>query len=177
MPGAAPTASPLRGIWLLAPLLALACAERPRDPVQEVRALLDTLVAAAEDGDAQRILAHVAFEFRTEDGLGYADVQSLVLEYLLPGTTVGARLESAEVGRGEDPREIEARLRVRFARGTLLSGRRLPAPPGSPLYAIDLRFRASEGRWVAVWGRYRRVTDAASPSNGGPRTTPGVPST
>jgi hypothetical protein len=155
-------------------LLLLACTEPTRDPVAEVRALLDTLVSAVEGHDPATILSHVAFDFRADDGLGYADVQSVVMEYLIPRTSVGARLESVDIVPGENAGEIEARTRVRFARGTLLSGHDLPPPPGSTTYVIDLWFRLYEGGWKAVRARYRLAGEAApSPSSGGPMTTPG----
>ena len=132
----------------------LACEEPAPDPVAEVRAILDSLVRAVEEHDPGTILSHVAFDFRSEDDLGYADVQSLIMEYLLPRTQVGARLESVEVFRGASSDEIGARTRVRFARARL-SDRALPPPPGSKTYEIDLWFRSVEGRWVAVRGRYR----------------------
>ena len=136
-------------------LALLACEEPARDPVNEVRAILDSLVRAVEEHDPGTILSHVAFDFRSEDGLGYADVQSLVMEYLIPRTLVGARLDSVEVFRGESSDEIRTRARVRFARGTRLSDRTLPPPPDSKSYEIDLWFRSVEGRWVAVRGQYR----------------------
>ena len=43
-----------------------------------MRAILDSLVRAVEEHDPGTILSHVAFDFRSEDDLGYADVQSLV---------------------------------------------------------------------------------------------------
>ena len=144
-----------RPLALALVLALLACEEPAPDPVTEVRAILDSLVRAVEEHDPGTILSHVAFDFRSEDGLGYADVQSLVMEYLLPRTLVGARLESVEVFRGESSDEIGTRARVRFARGTRLSDRALPPPPDSKSYEIDLWFRSVEGRWLAVRGRYR----------------------
>ncbi len=144
-----------RPLALALGLALLACQEPAPDPVIEVRAILDSLVQAVEEHDPGTILSHVAFDFRSEDGLGYADVQSLVMEYLIRRIEVGARLESVEVFRVESSDEIETRARVRFALGTRLSDRALPPPPDSKSYEIDLWFRSVEGRWVAVRARYR----------------------
>ncbi len=137
-------------------LILLACGEQAApNPVTEVRAILDSVVQAVEEHDPGTILSHVAFDFRSEDGLGYADVQSLVMEYLIPRIEVGARLESVEVFQGGSPDEIGTRTRVLFSHGTRLSDRALPPPLDSKTYEIDLWFRSVEGRWVAVRGRYR----------------------
>jgi hypothetical protein len=147
---------------LLVSLVTGACQPTPADPLAEVRALVDNLVAAVEAGTPQVILSHVAFEFQTDDGLTYPDVQSVALEYLIPDVTVGSRLESVEVGAGDASEEVRARVRVRFARGARLSRRSLPPPPGSVVYAFELWFRRIEGEWQAVRGRYRRVEEDAS---------------
>ncbi len=144
-----------RPLALALGLALLACPEPAPDPVTEVRAILDSLVRAVEEHDPGTILSHVAFDFRSEDGLEYADVQSLVMEYLIRRIEVGARLESVEVFRVESSDEIGTRARVRFALGTRLSDRALPPPPDSKSYEIDLWFRSVEGRWVAVRARYR----------------------
>ena len=138
-----------------------ACQQTPTDPVAEVRALLDDLVEAVEARTPQVILSHVAFEFRTDDGLTYPDVQSIVLEYLIPEETLGARLESAEVTVGDAPDEVRSEARVRFARGARLSRRSLPPPPGSVVYAFEIWFRKIEGEWQAIRGRYQRAEEDA----------------
>jgi hypothetical protein len=134
-----------------------ACQPTPTDPLAEVRALVEELVMAIEERTPAMILSHVAFEFRTDDGLTYPDVQSIVMEYLIPESTLGARVQSLDVTGGDASDEVRAQARVRFARGAHLSGRTLPPPPGSVVYAFEVWFRRFEGEWQAVRGRYRRV--------------------
>jgi hypothetical protein len=135
----------------------VACQPEAADPVSEVRSVLDRVVAAVEDRAAGPILSHVAFEIQTQDGLRYADVQSIVMEYLLPERTLGARLESAEIEPGPEPGEIRVNARIRFAKGTRLRNRDLPPPPDSRVYAFEVWFRRIEGHWQALRGSYRRV--------------------
>jgi hypothetical protein len=134
--------------------LLAACQQEAADPLAEVRQVVDELVVAVEEGETGTILSRVAFEFRTEDGLAYPDVQSIVQEYLIPQRTIGARLESADVRVGDGPDEIRVDTRVRFARGTKLRDRSLPPPPSSTVYAFELWFRKIDGEWRAVRGRY-----------------------
>jgi hypothetical protein len=138
--------------------LAISCGYAPpaEDPVGEVRRLLDELVEAVEEHQPQLILSRVAFDFRSDDGLTYADVQSITLEYLIPEGTIGAQLQSVDVTPGDAPDEIRARTTVRFARGARLSDRNLPPPPDSVLYEFEILFRKIEGDWRAIRGRYER---------------------
>ncbi len=138
-----------------------ACTAAPIDPRDQVLRLVERLVEAVEEGDPRVILEHVAFDFRSEDGLTYPDVQSIVLEYLVPARTIGARLESVEVDSVSTPStegegELQVRARVRFARGTSLRSN-LPPPPGSVLYVFELRFRRGDRGWEAARGSYRRL--------------------
>ena len=91
-------------------------------------ALVEKMVEAVEEGDPGVILEHVAFDFQSEDGLTYPDIQSVVEEYLVPARTMGARLESVEVDSVStgDEGALQVRARVRFARGTSLRTRSLP---------------------------------------------------
>lgn len=154
-------------------LCVLACAPADRDPIAEVRAVVEGMVEAVEEREPRAILEHVAFDFRAEDGLTYPDVQSLVLEFLMGPAIPGARLESAQVDRDRDRGEVRVRARVRFARGERLSGTTgIPSLP-SVVYAFDLRFRSIEGVWRAVGGSYRRSDPLAS-SREGQATVPRV---
>ena len=135
-----------------------ACTAAPIDPRDQVLGLVERMVEAVEEGDPRVILEHVAFDFRSEDGLTYPDVQSVVMEYLVPGRMTGARLESVEVSpaKPEGEGELQVRAQVRFARGTSLRTRNLPPPPGSVLYGFELRFRRGDRGWEATRGSYRR---------------------
>ena len=144
-------------VCVLGSLVMGVCQPTPADPAAEVRSLLEDLVEAVEERRPQFILSHVGFEFRTEDGLTYPDVQSIVLEYLIPENTLGARLESVDIAAGDPPDEVRCEARVRFVRGARLSNRTLPPPPGSVVYAFELRFREIEGEWQVIRGRYQRL--------------------
>jgi hypothetical protein len=124
--------------------------------VSEVRSLIDEIVEAVEGRRPQVVLDYLAFDFRSNDGLTYPDVQSILLEYLIPERTIGARLESLDLTPGAGSEEIRARAAIRFARGTRLSDRALPPPPGSVLYDFDILFRRLAGEWRAVRGGYER---------------------
>jgi hypothetical protein len=151
---------------------AAACSPEPPDPAAEVRAVVEGMIEAIEENDPHAILEHVAPEFRSEDGLTYPDVQSIVLEYLLGEHRLGARLELGSFEPGEEPGEIRVRARVRFARGARLSDRQGPPILPSVVYLFDVRFRSFEGVWQASGGSYRRSQDAGSEASTTPRDRP-----
>ena len=138
--------------------LGVACSEPPpSDPPQELRATLLRMIAAVEDGEPDTILRRVSPEFQSDDGLGYADVQSLVLDFLLRDESVGARLEELTI---EPPIEPGLPYRVRaeltFALGAKLADSRAPTPSGAQRYAFELDFIRSGTSWMAMGGSYHR---------------------
>lgn len=169
---------PRTALLLIAVVIASCGEAEPEDARDRVGALVRSLVAAVEESEPRAILEHLDPSFRTDDGLTYADVQSVVLEFLVSGEGVGARLESLDLTSAGEADAFDVRARVRFARGTRLAERRLPPPPGSVSYQFDVRFRRIGGIWRATRGRYVRVAPESSPpSEGGPTTIPGAPET
>jgi hypothetical protein len=149
-------------------LLLVGCSPPRQDPVADVRAIVEALVASVDEREPRAILEHLAFDFRSEDGLSYPDVQSIVLEYLMGAEIPSARLESSEIVPGGEPDVVRVHARLRFARGTS------PAA----LYDFEVLFQQRGGLWRAQWADYRRVEAPASPSSsGGPSTTPRHPAT
>jgi hypothetical protein len=143
--------------WGLIAALALGCAAPEPSPEVEIREAVHEILAAIEEGKPEAVLQHVAFEYRGDDGLGYPEIQSLVLTFLLREETVGARLEdlSIEPAGGDDTHRVHAR--VAFVRGRRLRHSEAPSSPDAVEYTFDLVFARHEDSWKAVRGRYQRL--------------------
>ncbi len=139
--------------------LALACGAPQRAPEEQLQQIVRAVVLAIEEKDPEAVLQPVAFEYRGEDGLGYPEVQAIVLTFLLREEPIGARLTqlSIEPAGTDSRRRVQAR--VLFARGVRLQHSASAAPPGSVEYLFELVFaREGEGKdWKAVSGRYQRL--------------------
>jgi hypothetical protein len=146
------------GLAFLAGLV-ITCGEPPQlTPEDELRDTLLQIIEAIEGGDPKTILEHVSFDFQSEDGLGYAEVQSIVLNFLVRDQRAGARLEDLSieqknVGRGTH----EVRARVVFAMGYSIREAHQPLPPGATRYEFLLGFTRTENGWQAIHGRYQQL--------------------
>jgi hypothetical protein len=148
-----------KALTLLILLLSSGCAERPQlAPEEELRAAVLEIIEAVEERDPKTVLEYLAFDFREEEGLGYAEVQSIVLTYLLRDQKLGARLEELVI---EPPKEGSETYRVRartaFAQGRSIREPQQPLPADVVRYAFDLAFQRTENGWQAVGGRYERL--------------------
>jgi hypothetical protein len=123
-------------------LAAPACARKAGDPV---RALLDDLVAAAEDRDADRLVALLSDSFRGQDTLAKADAHAALRRYFAGYETID--LEVFDVVT--EPVEGATRVRTRIG----FSGKGLKAfgleglLPPSAVYRFDLDARDEGGTW------------------------------
>jgi hypothetical protein len=116
--------------------------------------LIPSLVDAIQAKQPNFVLEHVAQAFKEDGGLDFYDVRALVEKYAFVEDAVGARLESVQVTPQSDGRQLVS-ARVAFTLGQrLAAGESLPKD--SVVYAIDVVFARSEGRWQAVGGRYKR---------------------
>ena len=136
--------------------LALACAAPVPTPEEEIRAVMSDLIEAIEARVPGEVLEHVAFEFEAQDGVGYPEVQSLVLTYLLRDEVLGARLEQLEIEPAGQDAARRVRARVAFVRGTRLAQSQVPLPFEAVEYDFDLIFARRGGDWQAVSGSYQR---------------------
>ncbi len=129
-------------------------------PEESLERLLPSLVDAVQAKQSQFVMEHIATDFKEDGGLDYHDVRALVEKYALADDVVGARLEKVEVTPGGEGR-AHVVSHVAFALGQRLAkGESLPE--GSVVYAIEIAFEKREGRWLAVGGRYKRETPAAT---------------
>jgi len=153
-----------------AALLALAaCGPSERDapsktatptPDESLDLLIPSLVDAIQAKQPKFVMDHVAQTFKEDGGLDYYDVRALVEKFAFVEDVVGARLESAKVTPESDGRQ-RVSARVAFALGErLATGDSLPE--GGVIYALEVVFEKSEGRWQAVGGRYKRESPPAT---------------
>jgi hypothetical protein len=119
--------------------------------------VVHNVIAAVEEKMPKAILRHVAFEYRGDDGLGYPEIQAVVLTFLLREETVGARLEDLTIEPAGGDGTHRVRARVAFARGRRLRQSEASLSPDAVEYTFDLVFARHEDGWKAVRGRYQRL--------------------
>lgn len=144
-------------LFSLSATLALACAAQAPGPEEAIRETVQAMLAAVEEKDPGGVLEPVSFEYRGEEGLGYADVQSLVLTFLLWEEPIGVRLQSLSIESLGASGQQRVQARVAFARGVRLRQSPRPLPLGSVEYSFDLVFAPDGAAWKAVRGTYRRL--------------------
>ncbi len=132
--------------------LALTCTPAEPAPEQELREVAQAIVAAIEEKDPEAVLRHIAFDYRGDGGLGYPEVQAVVLTFLLREETIGARLLELSIEPADASGNQRVQARVAFARGTRLARRAFPH--AGVEYFFDLVFAREDEQWKAVRGRY-----------------------
>ena len=144
-------------LYAVSAALVLACNLAQRSPEEDLRQILRALVVAIEEKDPEAVLQSVAYAYQGEDGLGYPEVQAIVLSFLLREEPIGARLKelTVEPAGADSRRRVQAR--VLFARGVRLQHDARAAPPGSVEYFFDLIFARDDKGWKAISGRYQRL--------------------
>jgi hypothetical protein len=148
-------------VALAAAFAAPACARPSTDPV---RALMDELVAAAEDRDADRFAARLSDGFRGQDSLAKADMQAALRRYFAAYETID--LEVFDVVSEPADGATRVRTRIGFSgKGTRAFGLEGLLPP-SAVYRFDLDARDEAGTWRvtrATWEIAAPDAPAAQP--------------
>ncbi len=137
--------------------LVLACNLAQRSPEEDLQQILRALVVAIEEKDPEAVLQRVAYAYQGEEGLGYPEVQAIVLSFLLREEPIGARLMELTVEPAEAGSRRRVQARVLFARGLRLQHDASAAPLGSVEYFFDLVFARDDKGWKAISGRYQRL--------------------
>jgi hypothetical protein len=148
----------LRTAWTTwAVLLALlACSRKPADPVRD---LVDELAEAAEDRDADRVLARLSDTFQGQGQLAKADVAASLRRYFAAYESIDLELYDVQT----EPAEGLTRVRMRVG----FSGKAQKAfgldglLPPSAVYAFDLDTRDEGDTW-----RVTRASWEATPAAG-----------
>lgn len=147
-------------VLTLALLLGSGCSPEAPTPQRadpgDVEDTAHEIVAAVAEGRADRVMEHVALGFRSDDDLGFVDVQAIVESFLLRPAPPGVRLNHLRVEPAADPpgaRRVEAWVDF-TPHGALEPD--APLPPGGASYSFDLVFVERDGLWKALRGSYRR---------------------
>ena len=134
-------------------LLAAHCGA-PRDPVTEC---LKGAVAAAENRDADGVMARVAEGFRDADGGGKADAAALVRRYLGAYESLSLTLSDVAIERG--PAAAHAKFRVRMSgKPRAVSGLE-GLLPRSSRWSFDVRLEAGPHGWKIASAAWSQIDD------------------
>lgn len=126
-----------------------------------MRQLLEDVAAAAEDREAQSVLARLTPSFRGRGGLDRAAVGAQLRRYFALYSGVDVTLSDVEV----EPEEGGARARFRAD----LSGRPKDLPgvegllPRASAFCFDVRAAPAEDGWTIVSAEWERVELPAEP--------------
>jgi hypothetical protein len=143
--------------WALAALaLGGGCGRGPADPV---RALVDELADAAEDRDADRVLARLSETFRAHEALARADVAASLRRYFAAYESIDLELFDVEVQRSDAAAQVATRVGF-TGRASRAFGLGAVLPP-SALYRFDLEVRDEGGTWRVTRARWEPLETPA----------------
>jgi hypothetical protein len=129
-------------IGLAWPLSAASCVWGPRDPA---RALVEAMAEAAEDRDAERVLARLSDAFRGQVNLTRADAGAALRKYFAGYESIDLEVFDVASEPGEGVTRVLTRIGFTgqanraFGLGGLL--------PPSAVYRFDLDIRVEGGVW------------------------------
>ena len=130
-----------------------------KDPVQ---ALIDDLVAAAEDKSAERIGERLAGDFRGQNGMGRADAVATIRRYLAGYEKVDLEVYDVSIQRSDGAADVS--FRAEFSGSALSIGGLSGLLPPEALYRFDLHVVEQGGVWKVQRAAWEEV---APPSDGG----------
>ena len=143
--------------WALAALaVASGCARGASDPV---RALIEDLADAAEDRDADRVLARLSETFRGQESLAKADVAGSLRRYFAAYESIDLELFDVAVERAEAAARVTTRVGFTgqasraFGLGAVL--------PPSAVYRFDVEARDEGGTWRLTRARWEPLETPA----------------
>jgi hypothetical protein len=141
----------LRALALLA-AFTVSCGRTPSDPV---RAVISAIAEAAEERDAEAVLAHLSETFRGQESLGKADVAGSLRRYFAAYESIDLEVFDVEVERADGVAQV--RTRVGFTgqanRAFGLGG----VLPPSAVYRFDVQARDEGGVWRVASARWEQL--------------------
>jgi hypothetical protein len=137
--------------------MAVGCGGK-KDPVE---ALIDDLVAAAEDKSAERIGERLADDFRGQNGMARADAVAAIRRYLAGYETVDLEVYDVSIQRADGAADVS--FRAEFSGRALSIGGLGGLLPPEALYRFDLRVVDLGGTWKVRNAAWEEV---APPSDG-----------
>ena len=147
-------------MWRSLPVLAalaVGCGSGSSDPV---RALVDEVAEAAEDRDADRVLARISEGFRGQGSLGKVDLAGSLRRYFAAYETIDLEVFDVEVQAGEGATQVRTRVGFTgqanraFGLGGLL--------PPSAVYRFDVEAKDEGGVWRVTAAQWEQVTAPAA---------------
>jgi hypothetical protein len=119
-------------------------------PEQEVRAVIDSMEAAAEARDVSGVMEHVSPAYRSADGLDRAEAARYLRGYFVANQSIHllTRIESLEF-----PAPDEARVQVQV--GMAGRGGQGAAGLSADLYDFDVALVREDGEWKVSYADWR----------------------
>jgi hypothetical protein len=135
---------------------ALACGGDPLSPEEQVRAVIEEMERAAEEGDVSAFKAVISESYEDERGFDKRDLAAYVTFHVLRHTQrrFFARVRSVEI-RDSGRAEVVV---VAAISGREVSGIEELANLHADVYKIDLDLDdEGDGDWRVVWAQWRRT--------------------
>jgi len=137
-------------------LAALGCGGEPSSPEEQIRALVHSAQAAANDQDSQALRALVSESYRDARGLTKADIDQILRGQFLRGRAyVLVRVQELRVA---DATQAQVRVLAGMARVPVGGFDELLAS-SADVFLFDFELNArTGGAWQVVSARWRRAT-------------------
>jgi hypothetical protein len=137
-------------IAFLIVLAVLAGCSDDASPEQQVRAVIDSMEAAAEARDVGDLLEHVSTAYRSADGLDRAEAARYLRGYFVANQSIHllTRIESLEF-----PAPDEARVKLQV--GMAGRGGQGAADLSADLYDFDVALVHEDGEWKVSYADWR----------------------
>ena len=137
-------------IAILVVLAGLAGCSDDASPEQQVRAVIDSMEAAAEARDVGDLLEHVSTAYRSADGLDRAEAARYLRGYFVANQSIHllTRIESLEF-----PAPDEARVKLQV--GMAGRGGQGAADLSADLYDFDVALVHEDGEWKVSYADWR----------------------
>jgi hypothetical protein len=137
-------------IAFLVVLAVLAGCSDDASPEQQVRAVIDSMEAAAEARDLGDLLEHVSTAYRSADGLDRAEAARYLRGYFVANQSIHllTRIESLEF-----PTPDEARVKLQV--GMAGRGGQGAADLSADLYDFDVALVREDGEWKVSYADWR----------------------
>ena len=131
-------------IILAVVVLSVACS-KPEGPEAAIRAVIDAMEEAAEDGDIGGIMEHLAEDYSDSDSNDKASLRGILFMQLQRsgGVSVTKRIDSITVA--EDATAAESVVFAALADGPITSG-----STRSDVWRFDLQFRLDGRDWLVT---------------------------
>jgi len=139
---------------LAAALLLTAACRGEKDPL---RRTLDGIVRAAQERDAEGVVASLTPDFRDEEGEGAAGVAATLRRYFAAYESIDVKVRDLEIERAPES------ARARFVADISGRPRRLAGIdrffPSATTCRFDLRLVPEAGRWRVAWASWEVAAD------------------